>query len=262
MRTVSLTNAWDDTRAYLVREAALLVPLALGTMGLGMVILFLAAPEPQPGGQLQPGPWMVWAIPYLLLLALGSLALSALALTPGMSVREALMVAARRLGNAIAALLLLALGALGVLLVISQLAAMLGRFAGMGLQQAVTLGVTVALPLLALLGVRFLFAVPAIAAGQGAMAALRTSWRVSDSCKWRLFALWIGVQLLSLLLIATLEFGLGSLILLATKAAGDPALGVRLMQIALALLSSMILMVWVSYIARLYRALSGSSNGI
>lgn len=262
MRTVSLTSAWDDTRAYIAREMALLTPVALGTIGLGMVILFLAAPDTPPGGQLQPGPWMLALIPYLLLLAGGALALSALALTPGMSVREALTAAARRLASAIGALMLLAVGAFFLLLVISQIAALLGRFAGIGISQSVTLGVAIALPLLAILGVRFLFAVPAIVSGFGPAAALRHSWRISDPCKWRLVALWIVVQLLSLLLVATIEFGLGSLILMAAKAAGDPASGARMVQILVALLSAMILMVWVSYVARLYRALVGSSSGI
>lgn len=262
MQSISLAAVWDDTRAYLMREAALLVPVALGTIGLGMVVLFLAVPAPQADGQVQPGPWMLWAIPYLLLLATGSLALSALALVPGMSVREALERAARRLLPTIGALLLLALAAAGVLVVLSQAVALIGRFAGMGLEQAVAFGVTLALPLLAILGVRFLFALPAIVLGHGPLAALSDSWQTSRPCRWRLFALWVGVQLASLLLIAAVEFGLGSLILVAAKAAGDPALGARIMQIVLALLSCLILMVWVSYVARLYRALSGSSKGI
>jgi hypothetical protein len=262
MPTISLTSLWDETRAYLAREAALLIPVALGTIGLAMVILFLAAPEQQAGKPMPPGPWMVWLIPYFLLLVCGMLALSALAIRPGMSVREALVLAGRRLLPALATLVLLGLAAMALLFLLGRAVAIVGQLVGLGTVQAASLGMMIALPVLLVLAVRFLFFFPAMAAGEGMAGALGASWRLTAPFKWRLLVVWLGFGLVTLLLLATVEFGIGSLMLLVTRAAGDPALGERLVQLLIALLSSLIQLVWLSYVARLYARLAGSINGI
>ena len=265
MPTISLTSLWDETRAYLVREAGLLIPVALGTIGLAMVILFLAVPEQQAAGPVKPtppGPWMIWLIPYFLLLVGGMLSLSALAIRPGMSVREALVLAGRRLAPALAALLFLAFSGMLLLLLLGRVIAIVGRLIGLGTVQAASLGMAIAIPVLLMIAVRFLFLLPALASGQGVAAALRSSWRLSAPLKWRLLLLWLGFGLIALLLLATVEFGVGSILLLLARVAGDPLLGQRLVQLMVALLSSLVQLAWLSYVARLYARLAGSSSGI
>jgi hypothetical protein len=262
MPTISLTAVWDETRAYLLREAALLIPVALGTIGVATVILSLVTPTQAPGVAMQPGPWMYWLIPWFLLLAMGTLALSTLAMIPGISVREALTRAGARLGPAIGATALLGVGALLLLFLIGRAAALVAQLVGMGATQASGLGVALALPVLVMFAMRFLFLFPALVEQRGVIAGLRASWRASESCKWRLLLLWLGLGLVSLLLLATIEYGVGSLLLILSRALGDPALGVLLVRLIVALVSSLIQLITISYFARLYVSASRPSKGI
>jgi hypothetical protein len=262
MPTSSLTAVWDGTRAYLLREATLLIPVALGTIGLATLILSLATPTQVPGAALQPGPWMYWLIPWYLLLAIGTLALSVLAMMPGLSVREALTRSGGRLAHAVGATLLLGMGALLLLFFVGRAAALTARIAGMGAAQANALGLALALPVLAALAMRFLFLFPALVEPGGVFAALRASWRASGTCWGRLLLLWLGLGLISLLLLAAIEYGLGSLLLIAARMLGDPALGVLLVRVVVALVSSLIQLITISYFARLYVAVSRPSKGI
>jgi len=262
MPSISLTAVWDETRAYLTREIGILIPVALGTIGLATVILSLATPEQAAGSAVQPGPWMFWLIPWLLLLTLGGLALSALAIIPGISVREALTRAASRLGHAVGVTLLLGFAATLLVLLVGSALGIVGRVAGLAANQAAAFGIVVALPLIFLLAVRFLFLFPALIDQKGAIAALRASWRASAPCQWRLMLLWIGIGAASLLLLAAVEYGVGSLLLLLARALGDPRLGELLVQLVVAFVSSLIQLVTISYFARLYWCASGSSSGI
>jgi len=262
MPNISLAAIWDETRAYIAREAALLLPVTAGTIGVAMVILFLAVPEQTPGAPpLQPGAWALWLIPYFLLLMAGTLALSALAIKPGLSVREALLLAVRRLPQGVALIGLLALAALLLVFFIGRVAMIMARLSGADAAQGASMGIALSVGVMMVLSVRCIFALPAIAAGAGPVGALAASWRVSAPYKWRLLLLWIAIGFVSLLLLVTVEFGVGSLILLLTRALGDPSLGTLLVQLVLALVSCLIQLVWLSFIARLYLGLSRSARG-
>jgi len=94
------------------------------------------------------------------------------------------------------------------------------------------------------------------------VGALRASWRATESCKWRLLLLWLGLGMVSLLLLATVEFGVGSALLIVARALGDPALGILCVRLVVALVSSLIQLITISYFARLYVRASRPSSGI
>jgi len=262
MPTMSLTAVWDETRAYLVREAGLLIPVALGTIGIATMILSLAAPAQTPGTPMRPGPWMYWLIPWFLLLASGTLTLSALAIMPGISVREGLTRAGACLAQAVGATALLGLGALLLLFFIGQTAALVVRMFGMGAAEAAALGIALTVPVIVICAMRFLFLFPALVEHGRVIGALRASWRATESCKWRLLLLWLGLGMVSLLLLATVEFGIGSALLIVARALGDPALGILCVRLVVALVSSLIQLITISYFARLYVRASRPSSGI
>jgi len=95
---LSLGAVWEETVAFLKAELSLVAPLSLLGFGLPMVALLLAVPADSAiDGKLQPGPWMIWMLPCGFVSMLGSLAVSALVLTPNISVKEAIAIAIRRI---------------------------------------------------------------------------------------------------------------------------------------------------------------------
>lgn len=104
---VALGAVWEETVAFVKAEWNLLLPVALLGFGLPMLGLLLSVPvDVAQAGKLEPGPWMFWFLPCGLLSMTGSLAVSALALRPGSSVRECLMLAVSRLPGGIGLFLL------------------------------------------------------------------------------------------------------------------------------------------------------------
>ena len=105
MATLSIGKAWEETAAFVAREAALLLPVALLFVALPIVLLQEMTPpelvqwSASMKGTMPAVPGSYW---FSLLLAVvliwfGSLTLFALALRPGISVAEALRLALHRL---------------------------------------------------------------------------------------------------------------------------------------------------------------------
>ncbi|CAN5316769.1 hypothetical protein BH09PSE3_BH09PSE3_24600 [soil metagenome] len=106
---ISMNVVWEDTVAFLRREAGLVIPLALATSLVGDVVNSLAAPAtaaapPNPLLSVVTLAAVIWTI-------IGQLAIMALVLRPGSSVGEALSLAVRRLPTLIGAALLVGVGA-------------------------------------------------------------------------------------------------------------------------------------------------------
>ena len=124
---ISLGAVWQETAIFMRAELSLVMPIALAGFGLPIVILQLLIPD-----RLSPdtvyGPWMWALIPYALFSMAGSLAISALALRPGISVREALVLAARRMPVAVG-VTVIALAALMTATTIVSIAAGIERAA-------------------------------------------------------------------------------------------------------------------------------------
>jgi hypothetical protein len=100
---ISMSSIWDETVVLLRRESALMVPLALATIGIGSAVSSLAQGTIQKAG----GEGVSGLIYFALLMAtiltlVGNLAVTALALRPGMSVGEALRLGLTRLPKMVA----------------------------------------------------------------------------------------------------------------------------------------------------------------
>lgn len=104
----AINEAWEDTRAFIRREASLLAPLALATLFVADVVGTLARPTDPATQASALGTFVmlasaVWSI-------VGQLAITALVLKPGASVGEALALGGARLGKVLLIALLLGLG--------------------------------------------------------------------------------------------------------------------------------------------------------
>jgi hypothetical protein len=102
---ISMNQIWDDSIAFIRREAALLIPLALATLYVGDVVANLAQglstpDKPNPIATLAILVATVWSI-------VGQLSVASLVLKPGQSVGEALAHGGSRLGKVIGIALIL-----------------------------------------------------------------------------------------------------------------------------------------------------------
>src|SRR5256885_7186342 len=103
---MSISLAWDESRAVLARDGKLLGTVALALFVLPGIILDLSMPEAAVGEFPPAGPWMAVAGVAILVSLIGQLAIIRLAMGPHLTVGEAIGHGARRLLPYVAAVLL------------------------------------------------------------------------------------------------------------------------------------------------------------
>ena len=255
MARVAMGDVWDEARAFVTREGALVAPLAFATLGVAFVLLDLVRPEPV-GTTLPAGPWMLVLVPVLLLVLFGNLAISILVLVPRSSVAEACRGALVRLGRAVLAVLL----AMAALIVVSlglsivALAALLVGAGAAGQQLAAVLLLVFAF----WLGVRLLPMLPLIAVGNprgSVAAAVREALLLSRGRTATLVGLLLLYAVMFLLIQLSLSVAFGSLLLLIGRLVGSPTLGETLTTIVSAAVCSLLQAAWTVFVAVLTRRL-------
>lgn len=262
---LSIADVWDETARFVRRESTLLLPIAFATTGLGALLWDLAAPVTAPGTRPAPGAWMLVLIPVTLLFLLGNIAVAALVLHPGISVREALQSAVARIGNALSVLLLFLGLALFATVVVSVIAMLIGLAIGWPPEQATGLGLMLVLPLVLFVAVRMLTLWPAVAAAPARpapRAVVRTAWRSTQGLFGRLAAAMLLYAVGYVTILAAIQYGLGSVLLLAGRALGQPNGFALSLSVLSAMAGAAIQAVWGVFGAVLYRGLTPASTGI
>ena len=109
MARLSISNAWQETSAFLARETRLLVPLALALLFLPGVIAGLAAPNGRPTDMEASGTFLLLFFLEVLIGAIAQLAIARLALGHREQLGESIRHAAMRLPAYVGALLIVGL---------------------------------------------------------------------------------------------------------------------------------------------------------
>jgi hypothetical protein len=262
MASLSISKAWEETKAILARDGRLIGAVALALILLPETIAAVIAPSAELSGE-QPPSW-IGIVTILVAFAgiIAQIAIIRLALGPAISVGEAIQHGAKRLVPGFAALLLFALPLALLLLIV--LAAYVGPDSLVGLRagkvtdpkvgQAVLLFVLVAFAL----SVRFQMVMP-VAAGEkaGPVAILRRSWELTAGHYWRLLAFLVLAFATAGIVLLTAQFVAG---VLARAAFGEvqplslSALFVGL--ISAAVQTGFVIMV-STMLARIYAQLAG-----
>lgn len=255
MVNLSISSVWNETASFVKREAGLLFPIALALIALPAAFFQMIVPQATPGTPPEPGLWMFLLLPVMLLSALGSLAISVLALRSGTSVREAFGVAVARLIPLVLALILVVAG-LFVLLVVGVVI-----IQAAGGNPAVLLIVTVIGSAIALYAWARLMLLTPVAADESGnpITILRRSWALTGDHVWKL----LGFLLLAVIamLVVTLAFGaiLGILILLVAGSPEPGSLSSFLVLLLGAVVNAIIMTYFTVMIARIYAQLAGST---
>lgn len=202
MSRVSISRAWDETKAIFARDGRLLVAVALALIVLPSVLVGLIVPTAS--NDREPVHAVLQIVAGLIGIV-GQLALVRLAIGPATTVGAAIADGARRFPALLGALLLLLL--LFSLLLVIPLTAIVGSTNAADLSDParVTGAASGAILLIALvilaLSARFMFSnVIAGAEKVGPLSILKRSWELTKGHYWRMFALLILLLIVALAL--------------------------------------------------------------
>lgn len=261
LRKISLGSVWEEALAFCKREVALLAPLALLGFGLPLVVLELVMPDKLiVDGQVATGPWMAWIPPHALLSLLGTLSISALTARPGISVREALQVAAARMPAGIA----IALLALGAVVLASLPVGILA-----GVETALSgkpgpiflVGYLAALVVLAWLAMRLLPIWAAVAFGRGhPWQAVRATLALTRGHAAQMLLLRIVAWISQFVVMTVLLLPVNALFQLIGKATGATPVTDLLAMLVGSAVAAGIVTIWTVYVAALYRRMGAISG--
>lgn len=254
MPNLSISHAWNQTAAFVAREASLLLPVAFAFVGLPSVVVGQFTPAVLPGQAPEPGPWMLAVVPMVVLSIMGGLTLNNLVLRPGISVGEAIGAAMPRVLPLIGAALLMMLAGMIACFPLLVLAAVLsGGNTAMGMGVVLLL----AIPLFILVGLRLIFMNPVAAMEPaGPIAIIARSWRLTQGHALKLLAMLVAfvVLLFAASIAASAIFGI-----LVTVTIGSPAdepIARLILELVSAVLSTVFSVYLTTMIAYLYAQVS------
>ena len=257
MAKLSISKAWDETRAIMARDGGLLITIALAMFVLPGVIAEMVTPE-VPKGEFPPlGYWTAVTIVALLIALVGQLAVIRLGTGSRATVGEAIADGARRApGYFLASLIWL----LPFLLVGAVLLGLIGR-------DPENVSPTTAIALLLLVGVMLYFAIrmlmtSAVASTESAnpLAIVRRSWDLTRGHWLRLFGFFL-VFLFGAIVVVT---AVGSIIGIIAEVAlgGDEPMtvGALLVSLVTQMVSAAVSVLLMLMIARIYVQLAGDRS--
>lgn len=266
MATLSISRAWNETTAFVQREAGLVLPIAFLLVSLPGAALQYAMPTPDPAAPFDLEAWMREVRPALLfapfvamLSLIGTIALSYLAIRPGRTVADALMVGLRRFIFLFLAWLLLALAAMVAAVPIFLVAGGVGAYGSMQAAGGLLLVLLLAY-MLALLAasIRLILTTPVCAAeNDGPVAMIMRSWALTAGHFWKLLGFVILFWLAALVAIFAVSVVFGIVIALA---AGPPVPGSTAAFVVLlltAVLQAVVTCLFATMAARIYVQLAG-----
>jgi hypothetical protein len=258
---ISMNQVWDDSVAFLRREAALLVPLALATVYVADVVASLATVASKPG---EANPFAtigilaaaIWSV-------IGQLSIVSLVLQPGQSVGEALAHGVARLGKvALVALLLglvisIAVVPVAVAVVASgvdpQDPASLQKLPGWA-----SLIILVGVGVLIWLGVRLaLMNAYIVDRNPGVIEALKGGFALTRGIAARLFFVVALYGLILAVLGSAVRFVTGSLFALIGAAIQSPFAGAVMTALVSGIVTTALSLVATVFLATLYRKVTG-----
>lgn len=253
MAALSISRAWDETKAVLRRDGRLYLGVALAMFVLPGVVAELFTPAAEPGSLPPFGFWTVLSIVALLISLVGQLAVCRLALGPTVSVGEAIGHGARRAPSYVAAAMLW-------LLPFLLLFGLLGAGAS---PETMSAGAAFAILGLAIVflfvAVRLLMGSPvATAEPQGPLGILSRSWRLTAGHWWKLFLfllLFLGV--LGILLFAVSAV-VGTVVALVAGRPEPLSVGALLLSLATQVAGAAVTVLLMVMLARIYVQLAGT----
>lgn len=265
MRALSISEAWEETRAILARDGRLYLSVALALIAFPSVINMLINPNGLNNATAPIWKDLVALLASLIALA-GQLALIRLALGPSTTVGAAIAHGLRRTPFYLSAVILLFLGLVVLTIPLGVLLALLGvpiTSSGVRMPASpVTLLVAfLYLAVITFFGVRMILSAPiASAEDVGPIGILRRSWALSAGHWWPLFC-FVLIFLVAVIIVLVAVGSVIGVVVRLTLGAIEPmsaaALVIALVQ---SVVSAAISTLFALMLARIYLQLAGGSD--
>lgn len=263
-RHLSISLAWDETKARIAADGRLLLTVALALIAIPTAVAEFAFPRTGPA-VLPQSPVQAAVVLVVTLIGLvGQLAVIRLALGPSVSVGEAIAHAVRRAPAYLGAALLLLLALFLIAIPVGALLMAMGMAVEPNATTPPGGGALFVLLLffvvLLVLGVRMLLTSPvASAEGLGPIGIIRRSWRLTAGHTGRLLGFILLFLVGAIFLVAAVDIVTG---LVVTAALGPPdarSVSALVAGLVLALLSAAVTTLFIVMIARIYVQLADES---
>jgi hypothetical protein len=267
MSKLNLSEAWNDTAAFVKREWRLLFPIALLVNALPMAFASALMPQFTPERMPEPGLWLL-AIPAATFIGIiGNVAISYLAMAPGRSVGEGLKRGLARFLPLFALYLLVGLLLILLFLLVAGIAAVL--VPGLDPQSptpAAAAGfllilLAVMLPVLLYVSTRLILAAPVAAAEEGGPAAiLKRSLALTKAHFWPLLGFLVLSSLLAGIIQMVVSAVVGIPVLLLLGPPQENGLSEVLLLLVGALVSMVVTVYVTTMVARIYLRIAGPAE--
>lgn len=260
MAKLDLSAAWNETVAIAKREAQLMFLIAFLLIALPGAILQALLPTPDSGGD--PNLLLLLLIiPVAVVSAIGSLALSRLALAPPVTGKDALALGARRLLTLLGAVLLIALGALLVMIPLILMLRAATPAGGGGPGAGVVLFMLVFIIASIALWVRLMLITPVVVAEPvGPLGALKRSWSLTGGHFWKLLGLLILLVVVAVVIMVAVSTVGGLLIVVAAGRPDPGSVSAFLTLLLASLINAVFTVYFTALVARLYAQMSGHAQ--
>lgn len=255
MPALSITDAWNETAAFMRREARLVLPVGFMLIALPGAIVQAATPPAQPNELPEPGLWLA-LVPFALVATLiGNLAVSVLALKPGTSVGEAIMHGVRRFLPVLGAALLVGFGAVLAMLPVLMIAGLAA--VATGVRALAALPVLLMIPALIALWIRLLLMNPIGAVEEGGpVAIVKRSWALTSGSFWQLFGFLILLLIVWMVASGAVTAVGGTIITLTLGPPEPDSLSFYLLLILATLVQTCLGSIFAVMVARIYARLA------
>lgn len=262
MSALSISNAWEETKALLARDGRLFASVALALIVLPTAVMGVADPRVN-AGDTAPAWFNLLLFVVSMITLAGQLALIRLAFGPSVTVGGAIGHGFRRLPTYFLALVLLTLAIIAVMVPVIMIAAALGMNIEGGAEAAALSGPVILLAILFAIAIlvlmtRFMVAMPvASTEAAGPLTILKRSWALTRGHWGKLFGFLIVFSIAAVITLAAISVVLGSLTALLFDARGPMTFGALVESLLGAIITGALSVIFTLMLARIYVQLSG-----
>lgn len=262
---LSISRAWDETREIVQRDGKLMAVIVAALVLLPTALANLVSPTVpgEPAAEVDAGRSLLELLMGLIM-QVGALATTAVALRPGMSVGEAITTGLRKLLPALGAILLFILPfffvlvvAIGVTAGPEDAAQLQARIAAGEIDGSLLTIIFVALLVFVFLAIRFTLMAPvAVAESDNPLTILKRSWALTRGHFWRLFGYIVILAIGAMLVMAAVSFVLGGVVIAVLGTPESMNLSALFLGLLIGAANAGLVLVFATMSARIYAQLA------
>ena len=262
---LSISRAWDETRDIVQRDGKLMAVIVAALVLLPTALANLVSPTVpgEPAAEVDAGRSLLELLMGLIM-QVGALATTAVALRPGLKVGEAIATGLRKLLPALGAILLFVLPffflivvAIGVTAGPEDAAQLQARIAAGDIPGSLLTIIFVALLAFIFLAVRLALMAPVtVAESDNPLTILKRSWALTRGHFWRLFAYIAILALGAMLVMAAVSFVLGGVVIAVFGTPEPMNLSALFLGLLIGAANAGLVLVFATMSARIYAQLA------